>query len=181
MRAPSWAPPRTRVSCSCVTRRKLCYTEKAVLHGESCVTRRKLQTPGTAEEHNRQETPTFNPIDHQLQLCQRLRTGSATQRLCRPGPHGLVPLFSPRVNAALHKHSSGCVGVCLHCNFVWCIDSNRVCPCNVYQQVGVVWLWGVSENHHHACGQVAGKASGHCCCCSWAGWLVGWWAGGLVG
>ena len=29
------------------------------------VTRRKLQTPGTAEEHNRQEAPTINPIDHQ--------------------------------------------------------------------------------------------------------------------
>ena len=27
------------------------------------VTRRKLQTPGTAEEHKRQETPTVNPID----------------------------------------------------------------------------------------------------------------------
>ena len=27
------------------------------------VTRRKLQTPGTAEEHKRQETPTINPID----------------------------------------------------------------------------------------------------------------------
>ena len=27
-----------------------------------CVTRRKLQTPGNAEEHNRQETPTINPI-----------------------------------------------------------------------------------------------------------------------
>ena len=27
-----------------------------------CVTRRKLQTPGNAEEHKRQETPTINPI-----------------------------------------------------------------------------------------------------------------------
>ena len=26
------------------------------------VTRRKLQTPGIAEEHKRQETPTINPI-----------------------------------------------------------------------------------------------------------------------
>ena len=26
------------------------------------VTRRKLQTPGNAEEHKRQETPTINPI-----------------------------------------------------------------------------------------------------------------------
>ena len=30
-----------------------------------CVTRRKLQTPGTAEEHKRQETPTVNPTDRQ--------------------------------------------------------------------------------------------------------------------
>ena len=29
------------------------------------VTRRKIQTPGTAEEHKRQETPTINPNDHQ--------------------------------------------------------------------------------------------------------------------
>ena len=29
------------------------------------VTRRKLQTPGTAEEHKRQETPTINAIDRQ--------------------------------------------------------------------------------------------------------------------
>ena len=27
-----------------------------------CVTRRKLQTPGNAEEHKRQETPTISPI-----------------------------------------------------------------------------------------------------------------------
>ena len=27
-----------------------------------CVTRRKLQTPGNAEEHKRQETPTINPV-----------------------------------------------------------------------------------------------------------------------
>ena len=43
-----------------------------VLHGERMfprstyqsfgVTRRKLQTPGTAEEHKRRETPTINPI-----------------------------------------------------------------------------------------------------------------------
>ena len=41
-----------------------------VLHGEGwlcwlrgeCVTRRQLQTPGTAEEHKRQGTPTINPI-----------------------------------------------------------------------------------------------------------------------
>ena len=31
------------------------------LHGD-CATRRKLQTPGNAEEHKRQETPTINPI-----------------------------------------------------------------------------------------------------------------------
>ena len=31
----------------------------------TCVTRRKLQTPGTAEEHKRQETPTTNPNDRQ--------------------------------------------------------------------------------------------------------------------
>ena len=29
---------------------------------DACVTRRKLQTPGNAEEHKRQETPTINPI-----------------------------------------------------------------------------------------------------------------------
>ena len=31
----------------------------------SGVTQRKLQTPGTAEEHKRQETPTTNAIDRQ--------------------------------------------------------------------------------------------------------------------
>ena len=31
----------------------------------ACVTRRKLQTPGNAEEHNRKETPTINPINRQ--------------------------------------------------------------------------------------------------------------------
>ena len=30
-----------------------------------CVTRRKPQTPGTAEEHQRQETPTISPNDRQ--------------------------------------------------------------------------------------------------------------------
>ena len=29
---------------------------------KGCVTRRNLQTPGNAEEHKRQETPTINPI-----------------------------------------------------------------------------------------------------------------------
>ena len=32
------------------------------MHDALCVTRRKLQTPGNAEEHKRQETPTINPI-----------------------------------------------------------------------------------------------------------------------
>ena len=37
-----------------------------MLDAASCgVTRRKLQTPGTAEDHKRQETPTTNPIDRQ--------------------------------------------------------------------------------------------------------------------
>ena len=31
----------------------------------ACVTRRKLQTPGTAEEHQRQDTPTISPNDRQ--------------------------------------------------------------------------------------------------------------------
>ena len=34
------------------------------VHALMGVTRRELQTPGTAEEHNRQETPTVNPNDH---------------------------------------------------------------------------------------------------------------------
>ena len=34
-----------------------CVTRSCLL-----VTRRKLQTPGNAEEHKRQETPTINPI-----------------------------------------------------------------------------------------------------------------------
>ena len=38
---------------------RICHT--AIIRS---VTRRKLQTPGTAEEHNRQETPTINP-NHQ--------------------------------------------------------------------------------------------------------------------
>ena len=38
------------------------YTYTSVVTSMS-VTRRKLQTPGTAEEHKRQETPTINPID----------------------------------------------------------------------------------------------------------------------
>ena len=38
-------------------------TRLARVDGEaSGVTRRKLQTPGNAEEHKRQETPTTNPI-----------------------------------------------------------------------------------------------------------------------
>ena len=39
-----------------------------VWHTESRdgVTRRNFQTPGTTEEHKRQETPTFNPIDCRL-------------------------------------------------------------------------------------------------------------------
>ena len=32
---------------------------------QQCVTRRKLQSPGSAEDHKKQETPTINPIDRQ--------------------------------------------------------------------------------------------------------------------
>ena len=53
----------------CVTRRwrnkpgTLCdIRTAAVLMYSGCVTRRKLQTPGNAEEHKRQETPTINTI-----------------------------------------------------------------------------------------------------------------------
>ena len=39
-----------------------CTMHGGVVGGFVCVTRRKLQTPGIAEEHKRQETPTINPI-----------------------------------------------------------------------------------------------------------------------
>ena len=39
-----------------------CTWDCRYVHDANCVTRRKLQTPGNAEEHKRQETPTINPI-----------------------------------------------------------------------------------------------------------------------
>ena len=57
-----------------------------------CVTRRKLQTPGNAEEHKRQETPTINPIGptdkpHRLVLHGESNTSQASPRT--PTPHWL--------------------------------------------------------------------------------------------
>ena len=46
---PNWGIVNRRMLQFCMFR----------MHG---VTRRKLQTPGNAEEHKRQETPTINPI-----------------------------------------------------------------------------------------------------------------------
>ena len=45
-----------------------------VIPGLCCflrVTRRKLQTPGNAEEHKRQETPTISPCNTHEHLCNR--------------------------------------------------------------------------------------------------------------
>ena len=47
----------TNLTC---TRRALSYMCSCII--AIGVTRRKLQTPGNAEEHKRQETPTINPI-----------------------------------------------------------------------------------------------------------------------
>ena len=84
--------------------------------GDECVTRRKLQTPDNAEEHNRQETPTINPIgptdkphrpstkhyrkdslgDAQHQHSSRARFSTTTHHQ-HPHPTGSSPdLFSQR-------------------------------------------------------------------------------------
>ena len=44
-----------------------------------CVIRRKLKTPGTAEEHKRQEKPTINPIDRSRQLATYIWSGCPRQ------------------------------------------------------------------------------------------------------
>ena len=49
----------------------------------SCATRRKLQTPGTAEEHTRQETPTSNPIDRQPTHLIDQAPGTIEMQLCQ--------------------------------------------------------------------------------------------------
>ena len=42
-----------------------CATPTDADGSAASVTRRRLQTPGTAKEHKRQETPTTNPNDRQ--------------------------------------------------------------------------------------------------------------------
>ena len=65
-----------------------------------CVTRRKLQTPGTAEEHKRQETPTINPNDrHPAHLADQApgtieRAAQESRRI------------TPTSTAAVHASSS---------------------------------------------------------------------------
>ena len=49
-----------------------------------CVTRRKLQTPGTAEEHKRQETPAINPNDRQPTQLYCVLHGETSKRLASP-------------------------------------------------------------------------------------------------
>ena len=64
---------------------------------EYCVTRRTLQTPGTAEENKRQETPTTNPNDRQP--AQRTYQAPGTiERAARR--------TTPTSTAAVHASSS---------------------------------------------------------------------------
>ena len=64
------------------------------------VIRRKLQTPGTAEEHKRQETPTINPNDHQtIQLTDQ--APGTIERAARESRH-----TTPISTAAVHAFST---------------------------------------------------------------------------
>ena len=64
------------------------------------VTRRKLQTPGTAEEHKTQETPTINPNDRQpTQLTDE--APSTIERAARESRR-----ITPISTAAVHAFST---------------------------------------------------------------------------
>ena len=76
------------------------------------VTRRKLQTPGTAEEHKRQETPTINPNDRQpTQLTDQ--APSTIERAARDSRRitqistAAVHAFSTATTRHHHPHPTG--------------------------------------------------------------------------
>ena len=84
----------------------------------SCVTRRKLQTPGNAEEHKRQETPTRNTYLH-LGLVHQGRQGRQGRQ------HGSRNTQEvPRTNNALLlflPHGAfTCHSFVMNLFFVWC-------------------------------------------------------------
>ena len=66
----------------------------------SCVSRRKHQSPGTAEEHRRQETPTINPNDHQPTQLTDQAPGTI-ERAARESRH-----TTPISTAAVHAFST---------------------------------------------------------------------------
>ena len=60
--APAPAPKRAPASMlAAPTDSEMTPESGAVACSPSSVTRRKLQTPGNADEHKRQQTPTINP------------------------------------------------------------------------------------------------------------------------
>ena len=68
------------------------------------VTRRKLQTPGTAEEHKRQETPTINPNERQPTQFTEQAPGTI-ERAARESRH-----TTPISTAAVHTFSTATTG-----------------------------------------------------------------------
>ena len=74
------------------------------------VTRRKLQTPGTAEEHKRQETPTSNPIDRQPARLtdQAPRTVErAARETHKTNYHSSCACFTTTATRHHHPHPTG--------------------------------------------------------------------------
>ena len=76
------------------------------------VTRRKLQTPGTVEEHKRQETPTINPNDRQpTQLTDQapgtIERAARESRHTTPISTAAVHAFSTTTTRHQHPHATG--------------------------------------------------------------------------
>ena len=89
----------------------MCYTENPEWV-KKCVTQRKVQTPGTAEEHKRQETPTINPNDRQPPQLTDQASGTI-KRAARESKHttpismAAVHAFSPVTTRHHYPHPTG--------------------------------------------------------------------------
>ena len=109
---PASSPYGLLYSCSGAD--QCCYVSPYIFaaHGTGGVTRRKLQTPGTAEEHKRQETPTINPNDHQpAQLTDHApdaidKAARESRRITQIST-AAVNAFSTATSSHQHPHPTG--------------------------------------------------------------------------
>ena len=157
--ALKWLPKRERAEPDCgKTSREhstrdvaelemVCYTDLFVgdwlfvfplcgfslsLFCNSCVTPRKLHTPGIAEEHQRQETPTISPNDRQP--AQLTDQAPQTRHYLRgsPGVRWAVVWFAsvPLVTNRFLQESSATIVDCCLCWFLGAAGRVHSFPCH---------------------------------------------------